>query len=155
MLRSGQGAQRDRAAKRAWNVVVFSVGGVKLAAKTEEVGGVSPWTESIAVPSRTPYVQSMLKRENDVLPIYDLGAQLNASPQGDPLLCLVARHVDGLMAICIDAQVPSLQTVDTGDIRSSERDDLDTLGTFVTDGEDIAIVALNRLGRSERNSAGR
>lgn len=153
MLRSGQGQQRDRVAKRVWNVVVFSVGGVKLAARTEEVGGVSPWTESIAVPSRTPYVQAMLKREKDVLPIYDLGAQLNTVAHGDPLLCLVARHLDGPMAICIDAQVPSLQTVDAGDIHSSVRQDLDTLGTIAVDGEEVPIVALQRLGRPELNSA--
>ena len=154
MLRSGQGAQHDRAEKRVWNVVVFSVGGVKLAARSEEVGGVSPWTESVRVPSRTPYVQAMLKREKDVLPIYDLGAQLNTVAQGDPLLCLVARHVDGPMAICIDAEVPSLQTVDAADIRSSVRQDLDTLGMFIENGEDIPIVALHQLGRSERNSPG-
>lgn len=153
MLRSGQSQRRENVAKLAWNVVVFSVGGVKLAARSEEVGGVSPWTETVAVPSRTPYVHGLLKRENEVLPIYDLGSQLNAPAQGDPLLCLVARHVDGPMAICIDAEVPTLHTVAAGEVRPSTRQDLDTLGTFSADGEDIPIVALRRLGRMEQLAA--
>lgn len=153
MLRSGQSQRRENVAKLAWNVVVFSVGGVKLAARSEEVGGVSPWAETVAVPSRTPHVHGLLKREKDVLPIYDLGEQLQTSAHGEPLLCLVARHIDGPMAICIDSEVPSLQTVAAGDVRPSTRKDLDTLGTFAADGEDIPIVALRRLGRTEQQAA--
>jgi hypothetical protein len=69
MLRAAQ--QQDQAVitKRSWNVVVFSVGGKKLAARTEDVGGVSPWMDPVPVPSRTPFVGAMLKREKDVMPL--------------------------------------------------------------------------------------
>jgi chemotaxis signal transduction protein len=148
MLRAARGQQQDQATKRSWNVVVFSVGGMKLAARTEDVEGVSPWTESIPVPSRTPFVQAMLKRDNHVMPVYDLAARLSRTLQGDPLLCLVARHLDGPMAICIDADVPSLETVDVTTIRPDGRGDIETLGSVTIGGEDVAIVALERLGRS-------
>ena len=151
MLRAARGQQHAQATKRSWNVVVFSVGGMKLAARTEDVGGVSPWTESIPVPSRTPFVQAMQKRDNHVMPVYDLATRLSRKLQGDPLLCLVARHLDGPMAICIDADVPSLETVDVTAIRPNCREDVETLGMVTIGGEDVAIVALQRLGRSRQD----
>jgi chemotaxis signal transduction protein len=152
MLRAARGQQQAQATKRSWNVVVFSVGGMKLAARTEDVGGVSPWTESIPVPSRTPFVQAMLKRDNHVMPVYDLAARLSRTVQGDPLLCLVARHLDGPMAICIDADVPSLETVDATAIRPNDRGDIETLGSVTIGENDVAIVELQRLGRSRQNA---
>lgn len=152
MLRAARGQQQARATKRSWNVVVFSVGGVKLAARTEDVGGVSPWTESMPVPSRTPFVQAMLKRGDRVMPVYDLASRLSSPVQGDLLLCLEARHLDGPMAICIDADVPSLETVDATAIRPNDREDIETLGTVTIGGEDVAIVALQRLGRSRQDA---
>ncbi len=155
MLRASRGKQQVQVTKRSWNVVVFSVGGIKLAARTEDVGGVSPWTESIPVPSRTPFVQAMLKRENHVMPVYDLAARLSRALIGSPLLCLVARHLDGPMAICIDADMPSLETVDATAIRSNGNEDLETHGTVTIAGNDVAIVALQRLGRSTQNTVTR
>ena len=152
MLRSARGQQQAHTTKRFWNVVVFSIGGLKLAARTEDVGSVSPWTESIPVPSRTPFVQAMLKRGNHVMPVYDLSSRLSSPVQGDLWLCLEARHVDGPMAICIDADVPSLETIDATTIRPNVREDVDTLGMVTIGGEDVAIVALQRLGRSRQDA---
>jgi chemotaxis signal transduction protein len=152
MLRAARGQQQAQATKRSWNVVVFSVGGVKLAARTEDVGGLSPWTESIPVPSRTPFVQAMLKRDNQVMPVYDLAARLSLTLQGDLLLCLVARHLDGPMAICIDAGAPSLETVDATTIRPNNRGDIETLGSVMIGEDDVAIVALQRLGRLRQDA---
>ncbi len=132
--------------------MVFFVGGMKLAARTEDVGGVSPWTESIPVPSRTPFVQAMLKRGERVMPVYDMASRLSRLVQGGSLLCLEARHLDGPMAICIDADMPSLETVDVAAIRPNDREDIETLGTVTIGGEDVAIVALQRLGRSREDA---
>jgi chemotaxis signal transduction protein len=152
MLRAAQ--KHDQvSAKRWWNVVVFSVGGKKLAARTE-VGGIAPWIEPLPVPSRTPFVGAMLKRDKDVMPVYDLGGRLSRHPEGDTLLCLVARHVDGPMAICIDGVIPSLHNVDVAQILPSKRVDLETLGSFSEEGQDIEIVALQRLGRNRQDYVG-
>jgi hypothetical protein len=94
----------------------------------------------------------MLKRENDVMPVYDLAARLSRNLIGSPLLCLVARHLDGPMAICIDADMPSLETVDATTIRSNDRGDIETHGTVAIAGSDVPIVALQRLGRSTKNT---
>ncbi len=147
MLRAARGQQQTQTTKRSWNVVVFSIGGMKLAARTEDVGGVSPWTGSIPVPSRTPFVQAMQKRDHQVMPVYELANRLSRTLQGDPLLCLVARHVDGPMAICIDAAVPSLETVDAAAIRPTVSGDLETFGSVTIGGDDVTIVALQRLGQ--------
>lgn len=132
--------------------MVFSVGGVKLAARTEDVEGVSSWAETIPVPSRTPFVQAMLKRDNHVMPVYDLAARLNRVVQGAPLLCLVARHLDGPMAICIDAAMPSLQAVNPASIRPNSSGDIESLGLVTIGAQDVAIVALQRLGRLRQDA---
>ena len=152
MLRAARGQQQVQGTKRVWNVVVFSVGGIKLAARTEDVEGVSPWTETIPVPSRTPFVQALMKRDNHVMPVYDLAARLNRALQGEPLLCLVVRHHDGPMAICIDADVPSLETVHATAIRPNGREDIESLGSVMIGAHEVAIVALQRLGRLRQDT---
>ena len=152
MLRSARGKQQAQVTKRSWNLLVFSIGGLKLAARVKDVGGVSSWIESIPVPSRTPFVQAMLKRENLVMPVYDLAARLSRKLSGSPLLCLEARHLDGPMAICIDAEMPSFEIVDPTEIRSNDTGDIETLGTVTIAGNDVAIVALQRLGRSTQGT---
>ena len=132
---------------------MFSIGGVKLAARTEDVGGVSPWTETVPVPSRTPFVQAMLKRDNYVMPVYDLAARMSCTVQGDSLLCMEVRHLDGPMAICIDAVVPSLEIVDRSAIRPNGREDMESLGSVTIGGNDVAIVALQQLGRSMQDTS--
>lgn len=146
MLRAARQQGSAAATKQTWNLVVFSIGGLKLAAKTEEVGGVTLWGERIPVPSRTPYVNSLVKQDKDVLPVYDLASQLRREVEGGAALCLVARHVDGPMAICIDSAVPSLHTVDASAIRPSAGPDVDWLGSFESEGARISIVSLQRLG---------
>ena len=152
MLRAAHGKQQAHTTTRSWSVVVFSVGGLKLAARTEDVGGVSPWMESIPVPSRTPFVHAMLKRGNHVMPVYDLASRLSCQVQGDRLLCLEARHLDGPMAICIDADVPTLEAVEPTAIRPNGRMDVETLGMVTIGGEEVAIVALQRLGRLRQDA---
>ncbi|HXH85725.1 MAG TPA: chemotaxis protein CheW [Nitrospira sp.] len=152
MLRAARQQDQAVAAKKSWNVVVFSVGGIKLAARTEDVGGVAPWIEPVPIPSRTPYVGAMLKRDKDVMPVYDLAMRLQREPEGDTLLCLVARHVDGPMAICIDSVIPSLHNIEVNQISQSTRMDLETLGSFKNEGQNIDIVALQRLGRRRQES---
>lgn len=44
MLKTPHGPNSN-AARAPWSLVMFSVGGRRLAAKVEEVGGVWPWTE--------------------------------------------------------------------------------------------------------------
>ncbi|WP_455388784.1 chemotaxis protein CheW [Petrachloros mirabilis] len=152
MLRAARQQDQAVAAKKSWNVVVFSVGGIKLAARTEDVGGVAPWIEPVPIPSRTPYVGAMLKRDKDVMPVYDLAMRLQREPEGDTLLCLVARHVDGPMAICIDSVIPSIHNIEVNQISQSTRMDLETLGSFKNEGQNIDIVALQRLGRRRQES---
>ena len=148
MLRASKQQEKSVAAKRSWNLLVFSIGGKRLAARTEDVGGIAPWINSIAVPSRTPFVQGMLRREKELLPVYDLAARLNRPLQGDPLLCLVAKHVDGPMAICIDGDMPWLHTIDAGALQLSARTDIETIGCFNDGNGEIPIVALQALGGS-------
>ena len=91
MLRTQLGRQPHKGSKGATEVrmqhmVVFSVGGQRLAARTEEIGGVMPWTGSTAVPSDTPFVRALVRQEKGCLPVFDLAAKFKRSLQdGEPL----------------------------------------------------------------------
>lgn len=150
MLRAARQQEQAVSAKKTWNVVVFSLGGMKLAARAEDVGGVAPWIEPVPVPSRTPFVGAMLKRGTGVMPVYDLAARLRQVPEGDELLCLVARHMDGPMAICIDSMIPSIHNIEISRIVPSKQTDLETLGSFNDEEQEIDIVAFQNLGRSRQ-----
>ena len=148
MLRASKQQEKSVVAKRSWNLLVFWVGGERFAARTDDIGGIAPWVNSIAVPSRTPFVQAMVRREKEVLPVYDLAARLNRSLLGDPLLCLVAKHVDGPMAICIDGDMPSLHSIEAGTLQFSTRTDIETIGSFNDGNGEIPVVAFQTLGGS-------
>jgi chemotaxis signal transduction protein len=132
-----------------WSLVLFSIGGMNLAARTEDVGSVTHWGTTVPVPSRTPFVHSLIKRDTEVLPVYDLASQLNQKQGHKDKLCLIARHTDGPIAICIDGTIPTLHAVDVAEIRPGRRPDIATLGHFKYSGQDIPIVALQRLGDSK------
>jgi len=56
------------------------------------------------------------------------------------------------MAICIDADVPSLEIVDATAIRPNGRGDIESYGSVTIDETDVAIVALQRLGQSRQDA---
>jgi len=70
------------------------------------------------------------------------------------LLCLVAKHLDGLMAICIDGDMPSLYTIDAGALQFSTRADIETIGSFNDGDGEIPVVALQTLGGSSASHNG-
>jgi chemotaxis signal transduction protein len=145
MLRSGSASQK-KAAPRSWNLLVFSVGGRRLAVKTDEVASVSQWKESTPVPSQTPFVSSVIRDDETVLPVFDLAGLLNVSVRGDDRLCLTAKHPRGPMAICIDGEMPVLHTLDPASIQPCQGEAFDSLGSFASGLENVPIIALSKLG---------
>jgi chemotaxis signal transduction protein len=129
-------------------MVVFSVGGQRLAAKTEEIEGVVPWPGATSVPSDTPFVSALIHRETGCLPVFDLAAKFNRAMQGSESLCLIVKHVDGPMAICIDSQVPSLHLVAHTAMQYRPGTDPDIAGTCVAGEEELPIINLMTLGAS-------
>src|SRR5437763_7303762 len=128
-----------------WSVVVFRIGGRSLAAKADEVGGVWPWQPGVAVPSKTPFVSAIVRRGDQVLPVFDLAARLKLRVKAGRPLCLIARHRDGPMAICIDDDVPTLQHIEPGLIGGPTDDEPDVIGTFQINGETVSIYSLATL----------
>jgi len=149
MLRSGN-ERRQKAAPSSWKLLVFSVGGRRLAVKTDEVAGVSQWKESTPVPSETPFVSAVMRKDETVLPVFDLAGLLRVSVRGDDRLCLTAKHPRGPMAICIDGEMPVLQTLDPAAIRPCQGEAFDALGSFTSGLDDVPIIALSKLGSSDQ-----
>jgi chemotaxis signal transduction protein len=140
--------QSKEAPKRVtnWSLIVLSIGGQRLAVRTEEVGGVRPWTDPMPVPSHTPFVNALLRHDEEVLPVYDLAARLKQQARGTPPLCLIAKREDGMMAVCIDGTIPTLTTIDPQTLQPSAEPAHDILGYCVIDGEHVPLYSLAKLG---------
>ena len=119
----------------------------------EEIGGVMPWPGAIPVPSETRFVTSLVRHEDRYLPVFDLAAKFQRTMHERESLCLVVKHVDGPLAICIDAEVPSLQMVPRSSLQYQHGDDPDMAGSCVAGGEQLPIINLATLGVSSSRHA--
>ena len=135
-------------AGRTRGLLLFSVGGRQVAAATEEIAGVRPWPKMMLVPSDTPFVSALVRLEDECLPVYDLAARLNRSLDPASGLCLIVKHEDGPLAVCIDSSIPSLHMADANDIREGKGEEADIAGTCFIGEDQVSIVRLARLGRS-------
>ncbi len=148
LRRQAHAGSRLATESRMQGLVVFSVGGQRLAARTEEIGGVLPWTGTIAVPSDTPFVAALVRQENRCLPVFDLAAKFDRTMNEEAPLCLIVKHLDGPLAICIDSQVPSLHMVARSSMHYQVGSDPDIAGRCVADKEELPIINLMTLGVS-------
>ncbi|HEX2055388.1 MAG TPA: chemotaxis protein CheW, partial [Nitrospiraceae bacterium] len=117
------------------------------AACTEEISAVRPWPKAIPVPSDTPFVSAVIRLEDDCLPVYDLAARLNRTIDPAGALCLVVKHEDGPMAICIDPTIPSLLMAETITIQEGTGKDADISGSCTIGEERLSVIRLARLGK--------
>jgi chemotaxis signal transduction protein len=128
--------------------VAFSVGGKPLAARAEDVAGVWPWTEAMPVPSLTPYVGAVLRREEDILPVFDLARLLMVQVSKASPLCLITRWPQGPMAVCIDPEVPTLHTVVAADVRPPSEARPGVVGVCTIGTDDVPIYSWTALGQA-------
>lgn len=147
MLRGTVGRQ-PKIVSRSCHILVFTVGGRRLAVKTEDVGGISPWAGSFPVPSRTPYVSAVVRQDRGVFPVFELAQMLRVVVQGEQKLCLLAKQSGGAMAICIDEEMPSLHTLESGSIHPYSKSDVPAAESFTVGFEDIPILSFARLGHA-------
>jgi chemotaxis signal transduction protein len=140
--------QRKQTVERAvtWSVIVFFVGGRPLAARTEEVGGIRPWSDAMPVPSRTPSVNALIRYGEEVFPVFDLAGFLKLRVQGSAPLCLIAKRRDGRIALRIDTEMPRLLTVEAEALNQPAEPDSNVLGLFLVEGKEVPIYSLANLG---------
>lgn len=145
MLRTGQKHQQETSC-RSWQLLVFSVGGRRLAVKTLDISGIFPWDEPIPVAGRTPFVTAVVRHGKTVLPVFDLAAFLHLAVQGSSPLCLRVKHPLGEMAICIDEEIPILHAFDPSAVRTYQGNDLPAEGSYTNGLDEIPILSVSRLG---------
>ena len=146
MLRTNSLSQHH-GTTRAWHLLVFSVGGRRLAVKTVEVGDISQWSESIPVSGKTPFVSAVVRLNQTVLPVFDLAAALQRTVQGNSPLCLRVKHSLGDIVMCIDEEIPVLQTLDHSMIQTYKGADVPTEGSYAHGQEEIPILSVSKLGK--------
>jgi len=144
MLRWVKTGQRE-AVSGARNLLVFSVGGRRLATRAEEVVGIGPWKDSVPIASQTPFVSAIIRQGDVVLPVFDLAARLHLSIQGSSPLCLTATHPQGHMAICIDEEVPALQPYEPSGIQRYRGKDSLAEESYVIGFDEVPILSLSQL----------
>jgi len=135
-----------KATHSPWNCVVFSIGGRWLAVKTLEVAGISPWKPSIPVGGCTPFIASVVRQNQAVLPVFDLALLLRLHVQGSHPLCLRIKHPLGNMAICIDEEMPVLHTLEHDAVQAYRGNDIPAEGSYTSGLDEIPILALSQLG---------
>ncbi|MET0513956.1 MAG: chemotaxis protein CheW [Nitrospiraceae bacterium] len=136
-------------------LLVFWVGGRRLAARMEDIAGVQVWQHATPVPSDTPFVNAMIRFDTECMPVYDLATKLNQRLDSDSPLCLMIKHEDGPMAICIDAHIPSLRVVDPSTIQGGDNGDADIAGVCSAGDEQVLIINCAKLGKDAVFSFGR
>jgi chemotaxis signal transduction protein len=153
MLKTPHGpTSKPKAVKQS--LIVFRVGGRRLAVQAEDVGGVRPWTGALPVPSRTPFIKALVRHGDEVLPVYDLAGRFRSAVTDAQPLCLVAKRRDGPMAICIDADIPTLQSVDPAAVRRTAGQDPDMTGTCQLGAEEVPVYSLKILGLAPSDRRG-
>ncbi len=145
MLRTGHKHQWETA-RQSCRLLVFSVGGRRLAVKTLDVSGISQWNESIPIAGRTPFVTAVVRQGQTVLPVFDLAASLHLTVQGNSPLCLRVKHPLGEMVMCIDEEIPVLHTFDLAAIQTYQGKDLPAEGSYTNGLDEIPILSVSRLG---------
>jgi len=144
MLRGQNKPVGERAAN--WSLMLFSIGGRTLAACTEDVGGVRPWTGSMPVPSQVPFVHALTRHGEDVLPVFDLAGMLQLQVRGESSMCLIVKREDGPMAIRIDAALPQLTTVEPTALHPPVQPDPNILWQSQIEGNIVPIYSFAHLG---------
>ena len=147
MLRMG-GKRQKHATRSSWMLLVFSVGGRRLAVKTSEVSGISEWNASIPVGGRTPFITAVVRQDQAVLPVFDLASALRLCVQGNNPLCLRIKHPLGDMVICIDEEMPVLQTLESTAVQAYRSKDVPAEGSYASGLDEIPILAIAQLGSS-------
>lgn len=150
-LRSRKAEQGSAQAKSIM-LLVFSVGGRRMAARANDVGGIWPWTEVVSIPSGTPHIGAVLRQGEDILPVFDLAGRLDVQVKGSALFWLIAKRKDGPMAICIDGDIPTLQLVSEESIRPVAWKDSDVIGTCRIEAEELPVYSLAQLGLNATGS---
>lgn len=128
-------------------VMIFSMGGQSFAAPMEEIGGIIYWPDGLMVPSETPFLNAVVWREKDIMPVFDLAEMLDLTIESDPPLCLLVKHEDGPLAVRIESNVPILQSVDCSSIKPPEGANPIIGGRLELDGRSMAMLYLSKLGK--------
>jgi hypothetical protein len=120
-----------------------------LAVKAVDVSGISQWAEPILVAGRTPFITSVVRQGQTVLPVFDLAASLRLTVQGSSPLCLRVKHSLGEMAMFIDEEIPVLHTLDPATLQTYHGKDLPSDGSYTNGLDEIPILSVSQLGSTE------
>ena len=148
MLRTAKRHGLTPETAKPWSLVMFSVGGKRVAVRAEEIGGVVPWTDAMPVPSLTPYVNAVVRQGEEILPVFDFARLLMVQVSMTEPLCLRARRHDGLMAVCIDPDVPTLLQVEAKAVQPASSGLPGVVGICSIGSEEVPVYSWAMIGQT-------
>ncbi len=148
MLRTTKHRGQTPEEAKPWSLVLCSVGGKRIAVRAEEIDGVSTWAEAMPVPSLTPYVNALVRQGDEILPVFDLARLLMVQIPKAERLCLRAKRQDGPMAVCIDADIPSLHQVEAKTIQPAPAGMPGVIGRCAIGEEEVPIYSWTEIWKS-------
>jgi chemotaxis signal transduction protein len=144
MLR-GWNANQNKQRTRSLHLLIFSVGGRKLAVRTDELAGVRKWTEGIPVAGATPFISSVVHPDQAVPSVFDLAELLHVSVRGDAPMWVMAKHPRGILAICVDEEMPILHSLDAAAVQPYHGKEFPSIGSFSCEHGHIPILSILQL----------
>lgn len=90
-------------------------------------------------------MSSVTRVDQGELPVFDLAELLHVSVRGDALMCLMAKHPCGTLAICIDEEMPVLHTLDPATVQPYSGEAFPTIGSFSNGLDQIPIISVSQL----------
>lgn len=138
--------RKSPATRSSWSLLVVTVGGRPVAVRRSEVVTIFQWTGCIPVASRTPFIAAVVRQDHAVLPVFDLASALCLCVQGNNPLCLRVKHPLGDMVMCIDEEMPVLQTVEPSAIKTYHGTNVPAEGSYASGPDEVPILSIARLG---------
>ncbi len=143
MLRGWNGNQKTQTS-RALNLLIFSVGGRRLAVRTDELAGVKKWT-GISISGETRSISSVNHPDQAAPVVFDLAELLHVSVRGSSPMCVMAKHPRGILAICVDEEMPVLHSLDAAAVQPYRGEESPLVGTFESEHGRIPILSIVKL----------
>lgn len=144
MLRGWNGNQKPQTS-RLLNLLIFAVGGRRLAVRTEELAGVKKWTGGIPVPGATPCMSSVGQPDQAMPAVFDLAKLLHASVRGSSPMWVMAKHPRGILAICVDEEMPVLHSLEAAAVQPYRGEESLFVGSFASEHGHIPILSILKL----------
>ena len=112
--------------------------------RTDEMAGVKKWT-GVPISGKTRSISSVDHPDQAAPVVFDLAELLHVSVRGSSPMCVMAKHPRGILAICVDEEMPVLHRLDAAAVQPYRGEESPLVGTFASEYGHIPILSVVKL----------